>query len=1436
MPSSEKTSLTDDKPARVYYVHDTHPFYSYRRRQRMRLRCLAYTLVAAIFTMALIVAVSYSVSHDIVDSSPNLTSLSSQVPANFSTMKLGFSPGSGSYTLFTNPATLPTSNSILVTDNTAGPPTLTEDEYKEGLEAGRQAMNERLFADATALMSPLPSPSPESRHRYAVSTCASVGTLALSAIGELAATRKIENSRTILSEPSAFGSFFDGGWSPSGVCKHLDVPKCVASKYRSFDGSCNRPMQRGATMMPFKRLLPPSYADGIQVPRRAISGRDLPSAREVSLKVHKPSPSTNQDFTVMLAVYGQFLDHDITATAISQGVNGTSISCCPPSVGHPECFPVPVAAGDPVFDVSGRTCMDFVRSAPAPQCRLGPRQQLNQVTAFIDGSAIYGSDLSSARELREFAGGRLRMQVTPDNRTLLPASTNPKDGCNRETERLRGRYCFAAGDPRANENLHLTTMHLLWARQHNRVVEKLAKINPEWDDETLYEEARRVVAAQLQHITYQEFIPIVLGEQETNLRDLRPLKSGYRQWTEDPDGTGTDPTIANNFAAAAFRFAHTLLPGLMKVTNEQQGTSSYVELHRILFNPYMLYVEGGVKSSVTSATRNVIQMTSTHVTSQLTSHLFEDPTANATVPCGLDLVSLNIQRGRDHGLPGYTRWREHCGLGRPESFSDLEGHLDPQTLEDISTLYASVHDVDLYTGALAELPKAGGIVGPTFSCLIADQFVRLQKGDRFWYEIAGQPHSFAEDQLQELRKTSLARIICDCSDGVTQTQAQVMRAIGPKNPMMSCEDIPIVSFEAWKEGRPVNPVLRASFMPANWTDFKSSINSTIQDVVTFINDTRASVTVDTDWVAFKNYINNTFSDLRNQVSGLHPPKTVESPVPNEKSPWNPDSFILRSAGPASAYQDWLSFKSNIVKSLNDSIGTMGGGPAAAGKWKTFKQDITDQFADLKDQIASIKADLAPKLMLKQELSNQSDKLKESTIPAIFDWKNFKDNVISSLDDAIGDVASNMPPPGDPAWATFSDDMKDRFSAFKDKIDSQRPTVATELAAGGPGSVDWLAYKTDVIKTVNDAVKKIKDGMPPPGDPAWTTYRDEVMKSFSAFKSTPSPLELATLSTASANTAPRAGNMGAPFAGKFSNSELSNLTNDWLEFRTQINGTLAGIIQDIQSRKPTTIDPVGWAAFKDSTMNDFAKLKDEIAAAKAEWVAEASKPKPNQDSPTLKASKKGGGPAGASKFDYTVFTKPVIPPDEWIAFKKQINDTVMNLLNSANATDRIDVDKVHGMFNESFYELKSEIASLKSLIAESSSKGWNKSAAWVDFQTQLNSTVKGLVDGLKNQTRPTDAVKALFQARDSLSTLEPPTNATGVSPVDWVQYISRLNTTVTETLKGVGGLRRAALMMKSEEPMSSASNKPLPEWLIVPFLASVLQILPSASKFRIPAVR
>ncbi|XP_071556227.1 salivary peroxidase/catechol oxidase [Temnothorax nylanderi] len=801
-------NITERTPLRRSADSPDHvEFASFLRTRRTRLRqfqCCVCGILIVVFTMALVVSISYSMSHT---NSTNPAIDNATSPGNLgSTLRLGLAAGSTSHAAFSSTASATAEpNSVLISNEDIDTPTrhLSQLEYTQGLRAGKQAMKDRLSADMIAAKSPLPSPSPESRHRHAVSTCSNVSALALAAVGEIAATRMIEKMRSIHDEPSAIDTFFDSGWLPKNICKRYFNHTCKIGKYRTIDGSCNRPRGWGSSMMPFRRTLPPDYADGIESPRKARSGKDLPSAREVSLKVHKPSASSNPSFTVMLAVFGQFLDHDITATALSQGVNGSSIACCPPlGRQHPECFPVRVNAGDPVHDLTGRTCMDFIRSAPAPRCKLGPREQLNQVSAFIDGSAIYGSDNETARDLREFTGGRLRMQFTPDNRTLLPPSTNPDDGCNREAERRRGRYCFAAGDSRANENLHLTTMHLLWARQHNKIANELARINPSWSDETLYQETRRIVGAQLQHVTYREFLPVIVGDERMNEHDLDSLESGYKKQTHDPDEPENDPTIANHFAAAAFRFAHTLLPGLMRMTDAEKGTSSYMELHKMLFNPYSLYAADGVRRSVTSATTNVIQRYSTHVTSQLTSHLFEDPMDNSTVPCGLDLVSLNIQRGRDHGLPGYPMWREHCDLGKVGNFSDLEGHLDPQSLEQISMLYETVDDVDLYTGALAEIPESDSLIGPTFTCLILDQFARLQKGDRFWYEFAEQPYPFTEGQLVEIRKSSLAKLICDCSDAITHAQMRVMRSVGPDNPIISCEDIPGPSFAPWKENHP----------------------------------------------------------------------------------------------------------------------------------------------------------------------------------------------------------------------------------------------------------------------------------------------------------------------------------------------------------------------------------------------------------------------------------------------------------------------------------------------------------------------------------------------------------------------------------------------------------------------------------------------------------
>lgn len=168
------------------------------------------------------------------------------------------------------------------------------------------------------------------------------------------------------------------------------------------------------------------------------------------------------------------------------------------------------------------------------------------------------------------------------------------------------------------------------------------------------------------------------------------------------------------------------------------------------------------------------------------------------MPFGSDLRSLDIQRNRDHGLASYNDMREFCGLRRAHSWEGYGDLISPPILEKLKSLYPSHEDVDLTVGASLEAHVAGTLAGPTFLCILTEQFYRTRVGDRFFFENGDKLTGFTPgkknispltilninlfmsnfvDQLEELRKASMARLLCDNGNHISSMQPEAFRTV-----------------------------------------------------------------------------------------------------------------------------------------------------------------------------------------------------------------------------------------------------------------------------------------------------------------------------------------------------------------------------------------------------------------------------------------------------------------------------------------------------------------------------------------------------------------------------------------------------------------------------------------------------------------------------------
>ena len=321
--------------------------------------------------------------------------------------------------------------------------------------------------------------------------------------------------------------------------------------FRSRDGRFNNPGHStwGQAQTELLRMATVSYTD-----RASIPASWLPSPRLISnlAMAQSSSVANSAQASSMLWQWGQFLDHDISYTPA--GTPGESL-------------PIPVPAGDPVFDPfrTRRAVLAFTRSQFYPGTGEGPdnpREQISNLTAFIDASQVYGSDRSRAHALRANDGtGRLR---TSGHGEYLPYNL---EGLDNDGGRNR-RDLFLSGDIRVNEQTGLTALHTLFLREHNRLAEEISKKYPAMTGDEIYEIARKIVGAQMQVITYHEFLPKLLGPGAIEPYD------GY-----DPD---INPSIANEFSTAALRVGHTMLPShLLRVDN--RGRRVQVSLANAFF-------------------------------------------------------------------------------------------------------------------------------------------------------------------------------------------------------------------------------------------------------------------------------------------------------------------------------------------------------------------------------------------------------------------------------------------------------------------------------------------------------------------------------------------------------------------------------------------------------------------------------------------------------------------------------------------------------------------------------------------------------------------------------------------------------------------------------------------------------------------------------------
>ena len=474
-----------------------------------------------------------------------------------------------------------------------------------------------------------------------------------------------------------------------------------------------------------------------------ISRSELPSPREISNTVcYNPNGMVLDEdgLSDMNWLWGQFITHDIDFTLTQNGrVDGAA-----------ERIDIPVPSGDLWMDPQGTGANMIMMFRSIYNQSTGieniPREYPNSVTGWIDGSSVYGSSQETADWLRTGQGGQLKVTSDPNGDLLPLAAEDDETAPSMSFVGFSASERYIAGDSRANEHVGLTAIHILFVREHNRIAEVLESQNPEWTDEDLYQSARKYVTALMQQVTYQEYLPSM------NI---------YSDWGEYD--SAVDPSISNAFATLAFRMGHSQI-GPLTLRLEENRTSipqGSIAMENGFWDPNSLVTDGGIDPVLRGLAFTTQEANDVGYIHALRNMLFGAPGMG-----GMDMCAIDIQRGRDHGIPDYGSFRDLVGLEVANNWSDVTS--DSELASRLDSIYPNVSSSDPLIGMYAEdhnwthyFPEYDenrtihSTVGPTMHQIIRDQFHRLRVSDPLFYE--WDPD--LSEVLDEIRNTTLTDII-----------------------------------------------------------------------------------------------------------------------------------------------------------------------------------------------------------------------------------------------------------------------------------------------------------------------------------------------------------------------------------------------------------------------------------------------------------------------------------------------------------------------------------------------------------------------------------------------------------------------------------------------------------------------------------------------------